>query len=84
MNEPTQPEKKPETVRSEVANQIATLLLSGLGLVAALAWNGAILALFDTLFPAGDGLIYKFGYAVVVTVVIVIVSMRLKKFFNRP
>ncbi|MDQ5931810.1 MAG: hypothetical protein QG607_512, partial [Patescibacteria group bacterium] len=44
--------------------------------VAGLAWNEAIKALIDYVYPlSGSGLRVKFLYAVVLTVVIVIVSM---------
>ncbi|MBI3572578.1 MAG: hypothetical protein HY092_00055 [Candidatus Kerfeldbacteria bacterium] len=64
---------------NEVVNQIITLLLGGLSLVAALAWNDAVRQLFDRIFPKGGGLIAKFMYAVFVTVVIVIISLRLRQ-----
>ncbi|MBI2984207.1 MAG: hypothetical protein HYY50_01105 [Candidatus Kerfeldbacteria bacterium] len=62
---------------------MVTLLLGGLSLVAALAWNEAILGLFRELFPQGGGLVYKFGYAIVVTVLIVLISTRLRRFLNK-
>ena len=55
-----------------------TLILGGFGLVAALAWNEAIKTLFETLFKASDQLIGKFIYALIVTFLVVLVSMRLK------
>jgi FtsH-binding integral membrane protein len=70
--------KKP-TVRSEVVERTITLLLAGLGLVAALAWNEAILSLFKDLFPQGGGLAYKFGYAILVTIIVVFLSMHIQK-----
>ncbi len=71
------------TVQREVRNQMVTLLISGLGLVAALAWNEAVLGLFRELFPQGGGLVYKFGYAVVVTAIVVSISIQLRKFANK-
>ena len=55
-----------------------TLILGGFGLVAALAWNEAIKTLFETLFKTSDQLIGKFIYALIVTFLVVLVSMRLK------
>lgn len=80
MNEstPQTPQQK-ESIRAEVVNQTLTLLTGGLSLVAALAWNEAVLGLFRELFPQGGGLAYKFGYALVVTAIIVIVTMRLRR-----
>lgn len=77
---PTQTPAEKESIRREVLNQTITLILGGLSLIAALAWNDAILSLFKKLFPEGNAdLPYKFGYAAIVTVVIVMVSMRLRR-----
>jgi len=56
-----------------------TLLIGGLGLVAALAWNDAVLGLFAKLFPQNDALAYKFGYAFLVTAIVVFLSIRLRR-----
>ncbi|OQX71111.1 hypothetical protein B6D52_02665 [Candidatus Parcubacteria bacterium 4484_255] len=56
-----------------------TLILGGFGLVAALAWNEAIKSLFEELFEKSGTLISKFVYAILVTIIVVIVSMQLKK-----
>lgn len=69
----------PRSVRTEVLDQLLTLLIGGLGLVAALAWNDAVRAMFDAFFPQRGGIIAKFVYAVLVTVVIVLVTMRLRR-----
>jgi len=63
----------------EIKRQMLTLLIGGLGLVAGLAWNDAVRSLFARVFPEGDGLAYKFGYAVLVTAVVVFLSIRLRK-----
>lgn len=73
-------EQRKESIRQEVFVQTVTLLLNGLSLVAALAWNDAIISLFKKIFPeTNGGLIAKFVYAAVVTMIIVIFSMRLRK-----
>ena len=52
--------------------------LAGLGLVAALAWNDAVQGLFNEIFGGARGsLIAKFGYALLITVVVTFVSWRL-------
>jgi len=63
----------------EFREKTITLILGGFGLVAALAWNEAIKSLFETFFKKSNELIGKFIYAMIVTVIIVVVSMRLKK-----
>ncbi len=71
--------KEIKETQKELKERATTLILAGFGLVAALAWNDAIRALFDTLFPQGAGLIGKFLYAILVTIVVVIISLQLKK-----
>jgi Family of unknown function (DUF5654) len=50
--------------------------------VAALAWNDAIKAIFDAIFPQAGNLAAKIVYAAVVTVIVVIVTLRLGKLLN--
>ncbi len=61
-----------------VFDKAVTFLLAGFGFVAALAWNEAIQSLFTEIFgPSRGSLIAKFGYAVVITVIVTIISLRL-------
>jgi hypothetical protein len=57
----------------------ATLIISALGLVAALSWNDAIKSAISTLFPAESDLIYKFYIAVVVTIISVVITYFISK-----
>jgi len=59
--------------------KMITLILAGFGLVAALAWNDAIQTLFRILFPKSDGVVGKFIYAVLVTLIVVFITVQLKK-----
>jgi len=68
-----------EETRREFKEKTITLILGGFGLVAALAWNEAIKSLFETLFPKNNELIGKFIYATIVTTIVVIISLQLKK-----
>ena len=69
--------EKPKLPRA-VFDKALTLMLAGFGFVAALAWNDAIQSLFVQIFgTARGGLIAKFGYALLITVVVTIVSLRL-------
>jgi Family of unknown function (DUF5654) len=70
-------------VSSEVLDKLVELITAAFGLVAALAWNTAIQALFAAIFPEAGDLIAKFLYAVVVTVIIVIVTIRLGRLAER-
>ena len=62
---------------SEVLDKLVELITAAFGLVAALAWNTAIQELFTVIFPEAGDLIAKFLYAVVVTVIVVVITIRL-------
>ena len=71
--------KKKTEVRKQVREKIAALLTAAFGLVAALAWNGAIRAIFAKVFGDPDTILAMLIYAVVVTIVAVIVIIMLAK-----
>ena len=58
--------------KTEVIEKIAALVTAAFGLVAALAWNGAIQELFKLIFGEQSTLVAMFVYAVVVTIIAVI------------
>lgn len=58
--------------KTEVIDKIAALVTAAFGLVAALAWNGAIQELFALIFGEQGTLVAMFVYAVVVTIIAVI------------
>ncbi|MBW2990375.1 hypothetical protein KY348_01580 [Candidatus Woesearchaeota archaeon] len=69
-------------VKSEVKEKIAALLIAAFGLVAALAWNDAIKALFKgPCGTEGAGALCVFSsggpwvYAILVTIIAVLVAM---------
>ncbi len=62
---------------SEVLDKLVELMTAAFGLVAALAWNTAIQALFALVFPEAGDLIAKFLYAITVTIIVVFVTIRL-------
>ncbi len=67
--------KKKAALRSELRERTAGYILTALGLVAGLAWNDAISSAIKLFFPFGsDGIIAKFIYAVIITIVIVTIS----------
>lgn len=68
-----------------VLDKMNVLFTSGMGLVAALAWNEAIKNMFDQIFPPQDknSIFALFGYAVVVTIIIVMVTYRLTKLLEK-
>lgn len=72
-----------QKTKKAMREKMLTLILAGFGLVAALAWNDAIQTLFKVLFPKSEGVIGKFVYAVIITVLVVIISLQLKKTFEK-
>ena len=58
--------------KTEVIDKIAALVTAAFGLVAALAWNGAIQELFALIFGEQSTLVAMLVYAIVVTIVAVI------------
>ena len=58
-------------MRKEVIEKIAALMTAAFGLVAALAWNGAIQEIFKAIFGEVVGIWPMVVYAVVVTLLAV-------------
>lgn len=79
----TQPqESKP--LRTEIRESTLTYVLGAFGLVAGLAWNDAIQSLIAYIFPRPENTLpAKFLYAIIVSVVVVIVSVYLARLFRR-
>ena len=73
------PTKTQTSMRIEILEKMQLLATAGFGLVAALAWNSAIQDLFNLFFPNRESLLAKFLYAIVITVLIVLVTSRLGK-----
>nr|WP_303715103.1 DUF5654 family protein [Methanoculleus marisnigri] len=60
------------SLKAEVIDKISALITAAFGLVAALAWNGAIQELFALTFGDQGTLVAMFTYAIVVTIIAVI------------
>jgi len=76
----------PETVQQQeerlhlvVIQKTYDLLTAAFSLVAALAWNDAIQSLFKTIFGEASSLYAKFFYAILITVIIVVLVQRVSK-----
>lgn len=71
----------------EVARQMVSLSTAGFGLVAALAWNNLIQAIVNTYIkkwlPLGGQIISMAIYALIVTVLAVIVTLQLSKIVKK-
>lgn len=70
-------------VGKEVLKTIITLITTAFALVAGLAWNEAIQALINTFLDAGSALTGLMIYAVIVTVIAVVVTILLGKFADK-
>jgi len=58
---------------------MTSLATTAFGLVAALAWNSAIIALFAKIFGEAGGIVSLFVYAVAVTILVVTITAKLGK-----
>lgn len=69
-----------KNLSSEVAGRVLSLVTSALGLVAALAWNEAVLAFFKEYAPSGtESMRAKFLYAVIVSLIVIVITVNLSK-----
>lgn len=75
MADKTPAETEQQSLRAEVVDKVAALATAAFGLVAALAWNSAIQAIFQQYAPAGGVIWGLIVYALVVTIVAVVVTV---------
>ncbi len=72
--------------RKELIRQMITLSSAGFGVVAALAWNEAIQEFVNEVvnkyLSVGTGILSKFIYAVIITIIAVLVTYQLTKMFK--
>jgi hypothetical protein len=66
-------------MKKEIIEKIAALIIAAFGLVAALAWNEAIKELFAQVFSTKSALISMFIYAIVITIIAVIITIWIGK-----
>lgn len=74
-----------DELRKELKEKTVGYIMAAMGIVTGLAWNEAIKALIDRVFPFGtdSGLLAKFVYAVLVTLIIVVISYFLLRFSKK-
>jgi hypothetical protein len=58
-------------MKKEMIEKVSSLVIAAFGLVAALAWNGAIQAIFKEVFGTAEGVWPMLVYAIVVTIIAV-------------
>lgn len=68
-------EAKEEPLKVIVLDKIAALVTAAFGLVAALAWNEAIKAIFKEVFGTAESIGPMLIYAIVVTIAAVILTI---------
>jgi len=68
-------EVKEEPLKVIALDKIAALITAAFGLVAALAWNDAIKAIFKEIFGSADAIGPMLIYAIVVTVAAVVLTI---------
>lgn len=66
-------------MKGEIIDKMAALLTVAFGLVAALAWNDTIKAIFKAIFGTTEVIWAMALYAAVVTVIAVLVTIRIAK-----
>jgi hypothetical protein len=69
--------------RSAYLQTMISLASAAFGVVAALAWNSAITALVKQIFGTGGQIVTLFIYAILVTILAVIVMVNLGKLAER-
>ena len=62
-------------ISAEVIDKFAALITVAFGLVAALAWNGAILAIFQKIFGTAESIPAMLSYAIIVTIIAIIATI---------
>ena len=72
-----------DNMKYEVIDRIADLVTVAFGLVAALAWNQAILTIFAAVLGPAVGIPALLSYAVIVTVIAVAVTIWLGRMSQR-
>lgn len=68
--------KEVAEIKKDIRKRTATYIIGGFGLVAGLAWNDAIKSLIEYFFPKdGNSVSAKFIYAVIVTLIVVLIGI---------
>lgn len=79
--------EKEKSFHRELFQQLVTLSTSGFGLVAALAWNEAVQAFVkeyvERFYPAQSGVISKFIYAIIITLLAVLITYQLSRLASK-
>jgi uncharacterized membrane protein YidH (DUF202 family) len=66
-------------LKAEVIEKLAALITAAFGLIAALAWNDTIKAIFGAIFGTADTIWAMLVYSIVVTLIAVFVTIQIGK-----
>jgi uncharacterized membrane protein YidH (DUF202 family) len=66
-------------MKHEVVEKLATLITAAFGLVAALAWNDTIKAIFQNYYGEASSVPAMLTYAIIVTIVAVIATIKIAR-----
>lgn len=71
-------------LKKEVRKKILSYVTAGFGFVAGLAWNEAVKSLIEYALPQSRGtMLAKFIYALVLTLILVVISFYLAKILEK-
>jgi hypothetical protein len=70
-------------IHKEILDKIAALVTAAFGLVAALAWNDAIKAVFKEIFGTADAIGPMLAYAIIITIIAVILTLTVARAASR-
>ena len=77
-------ELESKELRGAITEKTVGYIVAALGLVAGLAWNEAVKSAIDRIFPTMEGgLLAQFLYAVIITLIVVILSVYLLRFSGK-
>lgn len=68
-------------IKVEFLGRVVTIVIAGLALVTALAWDETLKDIYKMFFHEIEGLSQKFGYAIFITIFSVVVSFIIGKLF---
>ena len=66
-------------INKSVVEKLAMLITAAFGLVAALAWNGVIQAIFKKVYGTSDSIVAMLIYAILVTIIAVLATIWIGK-----
>ncbi len=69
--------------RMNLKNIIIGSIITALGFLVALSWRDAMQAFINSLVPSGEGVIYKFIAATIITFIVVVIAFIMIKISQR-